>query len=125
MEKIKCGKHYTAGITNDGIPFLFGKNNNNKENNIIFFTLEKNFEFNNIIAKEVYCGDNYIIILLEKEKLLIYNFNEGLFEIILNNNDNNIFISKVNVIDKNFYVLDERNKKYMNLYINQEIIQNH
>ena len=113
VEKIKCGKHYTAGITNDGIPFLFGNNNNNNnENNIIFFTLEKNFEFNNTIAKEVYCGDNYIIILLEKEKLLIYNFNEGLFEIMLNkDNDKNIIISKVNVIDKNFYVLDERNKK--------------
>ena len=117
VEKIKCGKHYTTGITNGGIPFLLGnignKGVNNDVdigNNIIFFSLEKNYEYNNIKAKDIYCGDNYILILLEKEKLLFYNFNEGLFEIILNNNKN-ITISKINVIDKNFYVLDEKNKK--------------
>ena len=112
VEKIKCGMHYTTGITNDGIPFLFG--NKNLENsdinndNIIFFSLK------NTTAKDVYCGDNYIIILLEKEKLLIYDFNIGLFEILLNNedyNNKNIIISKINVVDKNFYVLDEKNKK--------------
>ena len=118
VEKIKCGKHYTTGITNGGIPFLLGNIGNKGAindvdigNNIIFFSLEKNYEYNNIKAKDIYCGDNYILILLEKEKLLFYNFNEGLFEIILNNNNKNITISKINVIDKNFYVLDEKNKK--------------
>ena len=110
VEKIKCGKNYTAGITNDGITFLFGNKdlqNNNNHNNIIFFSFENNFKYCNIIAKDIYCAENYIIILYEKEKLLIYSFNEGLFEIYFNNN---IIISKVNILDKNFYVLDERNK---------------
>ena len=116
VEKIKCGNHYTTGITNDGIPFMFGNNNN-----IIFFSLEKNFEYCNIIAKEVYCGDNFIIILYEKEKLLVYSFNDGLFEIILNvgsnNNNKNIIISKINILDKNIYIIDEKNKKlYEYLY---------
>ena len=110
VEKIKCGNHYTTGITNDGIPFIFGNNNN-----VIFFSLEKNFEYCNIVAKEVYCGDNFIIILYEKEKLLVYSFNDGLFEIILNvgsnNNNKNIIISKINILDKNIYIIDISNKK--------------
>ena len=36
VEKIKCGKYYTAGINNKGIPFLFGNKN---KNDIIFFLL--------------------------------------------------------------------------------------
>ena len=78
VEKIKCGKNYTAGITNDGITFLFGNKdlqNNNNDNNIIFFSFKNNFKYCNIIAKDIYCAENYIIILYEKEKLLIYSFN--------------------------------------------------
>ena len=108
VEKIKCGKNFTAGITNEGIPFLFGNND------IIFFSFEKNFDFCNIIAKDIFCGENYVIILFEKEKLFIYSFTDGLFEIVFNNNkqyQNKIIISKINILDKNFYVLDERNKK--------------
>ena len=108
VEKIKCGKNFTAGITNEGIPFLFGNDD------IIFFSLEKNFDFCNIIAKDIFCGENYVIILFEKEKLFIYSFTDGLFEIVFNNNQQyqkHIIISKINILDKNFYVLDERNKK--------------
>ena len=118
VEKIKCGKHYTAGITNDGIPFVFGNKNidNDINNNIIFFSLENNFRYINKMAKDVYCGENYILILLETERLLIYDFNEGLFEILINKGNyntitNKVVISKVNVLGKNFYILDEKNKK--------------
>ena len=115
VEKIKCGKHYTTGITNDGIPFLFGNkdiNNNDKDNNIIFFSFDKNYNYYNIIAKDIFCSEYFIVILLENDKLLLYSFNEGLFELIINNNsyNNHITISKVNIIDKNIYVLDEKNK---------------
>ena len=109
VEKIKCGKYYTAGINNKGMPFLFGSKN---KNDIIFFSFNDNF-YNDLIAKEVYCGEDYLIILLEKEKILIYSFNDGLFEMKLNNeNNNNInyIISKINIVDKNFYILDEQNK---------------
>ena len=113
VNKIKCGKYYTAGITNKGIPFLFGNKVSKREyinnNSIIFFSFNYKFK---LIAKDIYCGEDYLIILLEKEQLLIYSFNDGLFEIKLNNSNNNInyLISKVGIVDKNFYVLDERNK---------------
>ena len=113
VNKIKCGKYFTAGITHKGIPFLFGNKVSKRENinddSIIFFSFNYKFK---LIAKDIYCGEDYLIILLEKERLLIYSFNDGLFEIKLNNNNNNInyFISKVSIVDKNFYVLDERNK---------------
>ena len=113
VNKIKCGKYYTAGITSKGIPFLFGNKVSKRENinvdSIIFFSFNYKFK---LMAKDIYCGEDYIIILLEKEQLLIYSFNDGLFEIKLNNNNENInyFISKINIVDKNFYVLDERNK---------------
>ena len=115
VEKIKCGKHYTTGITNDGIPFLLGNkdiNHNDNNNNIIFFSFEKNYNYYNSIAKDIYCAENFIVFLLEEDKLLIYSFNEGLFEIIIKNNsyNNHITISKVNIIDKNIYMLDEKNK---------------
>ena len=109
VDKVKCGKNYTCGITNAGNIFLF------MDDDIIFFSFEKNFEYNNLNAKNIYCGENYILILLEKEKLLMYCFNEGLYEIIFDNiniHDNNcIFISKVNILDKNFYILDEKNRR--------------
>ena len=113
VNKIKCGKYYTAGITNKGIPFLFGNKVSKRENinvdSIIFFSFNYKFK---LIAKDIYCGEDYLIILLEKEQLLIYSFNDGLFEIRLNNSNNNLnyFISKVSIVEKNFYVLDERNK---------------
>ena len=105
------------------MPFLFGnkniKNQNNNNineniNNIIFFSFNNNYNYHlNLIAKEIYCGEEYLIIVLEKEKLLIYSFNDGLFEIKLNTNNNNdiyFYISKISIVDKNFYILDERNK---------------
>ncbi len=109
VDKVKCGKNYTCGITNAGNIFLF------MDDDIIFFSFEKNFEYNNLNAKNIYCGENYILILLEKEKLLMYCFNEGLYEIIFDNiniHDNDcILISKVNILDKNFYILDEKNRR--------------
>ena len=120
VNKIKCGKFYTAGINNKGIPFLFGnknKQNNNisNNNNIIFFSFidNENIINYNLKAKDIYCGENFLIILLEMEKILIYSFNDGLFEIKLSNkNENtiNYIISKINIIDNNFYILDEENK---------------
>ena len=118
VNKIKCGKNYTAGISNKGIPFIFGNKKYDKENrninindDIIFFA-SKNYNYD-LLAKDIYCGEEYLIILLEKEKLVIYSFNYGLFEIILNSSsDNNInyIISKINIVDKNFYILDQKNK---------------
>ena len=96
VNKIKCGKFYTAGINNKGIPFLFGnknKQNNNisNNNNIIFFSFidNENVINYNLKAKDIYCGENFLIILLEIEKVLIYSFNDGLFEIKLNNKKEN------------------------------------
>ena len=113
VEKIKCGKYYTAGINNKGIAFLFGNKNiinaNKNKNNIIFFSFKENFNYD-LMAKDIYCGEDYLIILLDKEKMLIYSFNDGLFEIKLNNENNNYIISKINIVDKNFYILDEKNK---------------
>ena len=116
INKIKCGKNYTAGISNKGIPFIFGNKKNRNENidindDIIFFSFNNDYNYD-LIAKDIYCGEEYLIILLEKEKILIYSFNDGLFEIKLNNPDNqiNYIISKINIVDKNFYILDEKNK---------------
>ena len=116
VNRIKCGKNYTAGISNKGIPFIFGNKKNRNENrdindDIIFFSFNNDYNYD-LIAKDIYCGEEYLIILLEKEKILIYSFNDGLFEIKLNNTDNqiNYIISKINIVDKNFYILDEKNK---------------
>ena len=103
VSKIKCGKFYTAGITSKGIPFLFGNKNVNKSNgDIIFFEFNKsdNVNINNNesiidyeIGKDVYCGEKFLIILLDKGQILIYSINDGLYKIIFNNeNNNNYFI---------------------------------
>ena len=120
VNKIKCGKNYTAGISNKGVPFIFGNKNYNKENtyininindDIIFFS-SQSYDYD-LTSKDIYCGEEYLLILLEKEKLLIYSFNYGLYEIILNSSSENKInynISKINIVDKNFYILDEKNK---------------
>ena len=118
VNKVKCGKYYTAGINNKGIPFLFGNkttDNYNTNNEIIFFSFNNNMNYN-LVAKDIYCGEYFIIIHLEHNQILIYSFNDGLFEINLNyniNNENkiNYIISKINIIDKNFYFLDEKNNR--------------
>ena len=114
VDKIKCGKYYTAGINNKGIPFLFGnKRNENDNNEIIFFSFNNNWDFD-LIAKDIYCGEDFLIIYLEQEKILIYSFNDGLFEIKLNNEKEkkiNHNISKINIVNKNFYILDEKNNR--------------
>ena len=108
VDKVKCGKYYTSGINNKGIAFLFGniknenENNNNINNEIIFFSFNNNSNYN-YFAKDIYCGEDFLIICLEKEKLLVYSFNDGLFEIKLNvdkdnNINNNYIISKISNI---------------------------
>ena len=121
VDKIKCGKFYTAGINNKGIAFLFGnktienENNNNSNNEIIFFSFNNNSNYN-YFAKDIYCGEDFIIICLEKEILLVYSFNDGLFEIKLNSDkendiNTNYIISKISIVNKNLYILDENNNR--------------
>ena len=112
VNRVKCGKYYTAGINNKGIPFIFGNKKKDNNNEIIFFSFDNKVNFD-LIAKDIYCGEDYLIIHLENEKLLIYSFNNGLFELKLFNNEsnNNYIISKINIINKNFYLLDEKNNR--------------
>ena len=80
VNKVKCGKYYTAGINNKGIPFLFGNkttDNYNTNNEIIFFSFNNNMNYN-LVAKDIYCGEYFIIIHLEHNQILIYSFNDGL-----------------------------------------------
>ena len=118
VNKVQCGKFFTAGITSDGIGFKFGNKFNYDENNIMFINdiqIEKNFDkkknnivffnlmksdfdnINNIQSNfygrmiDIFCGEELICFINSKGDLFIYSDFQGLYKI------------KLSVDDKDYY----------------------
>jgi alpha-tubulin suppressor-like RCC1 family protein len=101
VRKVQCGKYFTCGITNDGIVFKIGKNNNK---NIIFFN-QKEDENNKLLlsnsinmnkADDIFCSEKIIGIVTINGDLLLFNEEQGLFKVNINNNKNNNYNNKNN-----------------------------
>ena len=139
VNKVECGKFYTAGITKDGIPFKFGvinnngfKNENEKIGDIKFFNIIKNDvnTQNNIYypdvkydkINDIFSGEELLIFISIKGNMYIYSELQGLFKVKLNPYENNIrysslfnedklnyYINSVKFIDRTFYAISKNN----------------
>jgi hypothetical protein len=138
VNKIQCGKFYTAGITNEGSVFKFGlinyKSKNNvynaskKNSSIIFLNIKNNDdsnfdEINNDKVTDIFCGEELLTFINQKGELFIYTELQGLYKVKLNsdnqentkinlfedNRKNNFSIDKVKFIDRTFYAISKNN----------------
>ena len=138
VNKIQCGKFYTAGITNEGTVFKFGlinyKSKNNvynaskKNSSIIFLNIKNNDdsnfdEINNDRVTDIFCGEELLTFINQKGELFIYTELQGLYKVKLNsdnqentkinlfedNRKNNFSIDKVKFIDRTFYAISKNN----------------
>ena len=123
VNKVQCGKYYTAGISTEGIAFKFGlinyKNQFNVENikgkksNIVFFNYKNNNNDNFIShfsdvnlnkVVDIFCGEELLSFVNLKGELFIYSEIQGLFKIQLNNEKDNTQISLINEQKQNYSI---------------------
>jgi hypothetical protein len=124
VNKVQCGKFYTAGITIDGIAFKFGvinydndnkdikkiggikffkivKENNMKNENNLYFQEDKQDKIYNI-----FCGEEVLCFVSIKGNLYIYTELQGLFQVKLDflESTNTQYSRILNDEKQNYYI---------------------